>query len=108
MGCAPAEAEKKAKEAAEEDKKKADESSTKEKGDKEDKAQYQRGVEMLDAAVAMEEHVQGPEFGERLRALRMEGCAACLLAEGCRLLNKHSCFNASALDHDTAEQSLCT
>ena len=78
---------KKAKEAAEEENKKKDESSTKEKGEKEDKEQYQRGVEMLDAAIAMEEHVQGAEFSERLRALRTDGCAACLLAvvQSCQL-----------------------
>ena len=36
---------------------------------------------MLDAAIALEEFLQGPDMTEHFRALRTEGCAVCLLSE---------------------------
>ena len=69
----PAEAEKKAKEAAEEAQRKAEASTSQQKSTREDSERYQRGVDMLDAAIAMEAHIQGPEMSERFRTLRTEG-----------------------------------
>ena len=73
MTPAPADVEKKAEEAAKEEATKAKDARRKEMYSEIDEVQYQRGVEMLDAAIAMEEHVQGPELQEVFRALRAEG-----------------------------------
>ena len=95
---------KKAKEAAEEKKKKAGESLTKEKDEKQEKEQYQRGVEMLDAAIALEEFVQGPDMSEHFRALRTEGCAAFWLAElSCLEKDALSQCNASVLSEQEGQ-----
>ena len=68
-----AEAETKANEAAEAAKQKAEDSKKQEKETKEGNTLYNKGSEMLDAAVTMEANVRGAMLSEFFRAVRSEG-----------------------------------
>lgn len=68
-----AESETKASEAAEAAKQKAEDSKKQEKESKEGSTLYNKGSEMLDAAVTMEANVKGATLNEFFRAVRTEG-----------------------------------
>ena len=71
---ATAEAESQKREAAEAAERKAKEFAEQDKEAKKDNALTRHGQEMLEAALALEQTLQGPAMSEFFRSVRTEGC----------------------------------